>query len=276
VLLGRPRAPLKAFDLVVTTPQYGLPVRRNVLHLPAPAAMPTAVDLAEIEKWRQRWAALPRPWIGVLVGGDRAPYRLDGDDAARLGNAAAALAARRGGSVLATTGPRTAPAATHALFTNLGESAFRHRYAKGQTENPYRALLALADEFIVTGDSASMLAEAAGTGKPVAVFDLPPRHRGAQRLLPWLEQRLGLVERAAGSRGTARQQNRLGRLYDQILATGVISRARDVSAVQRSLGLPSLPAEPAPALLAPDLLARALADAAAQARELLTRERRLD
>ena len=272
VLLGRPRAPVGAFDLVVTTPQYGLPVRGNVLHLPAPAAMLPAANPAEIEHWRQRWSTLPRPWIGVLAGGDRAPYRLDADAAARLGDAAAALATQRGGSVLATTGPRTAPAATDALFAHLGEAAFRHRYAKGETDNPYRALLALADEFIVTGDSASMLAEAAGTGKPVAVFDLLPRHRGAQRLLHWLEQRLGLVERAAGSRGTARQQNRLGRLYDQVLATGLISRARDVSAVQQSLGLPSLPAEPAPALLAPDLLARALADAAAQARALLVAE----
>ena len=276
VLLGRPRAPLAAFDLVVTTPQYGLPVRGNVLHLPAPAAMLPAADPAEIEHWRQRWSTLPRPWIGVLAGGDRAPYRLDADAAARLGDAAAALAIERGGSVLATTGPRTAPAAAEALFGQLGEAAFRHRYAKNQTDNPYRALLALADAFIVTGDSASMLAEAAGTGKPVAVFDLPPRHGIAQRLLHWIEQRLGLVERAAGSRGTARQQNRLGRLYDQVLATGLISRARDVSAVQQSLGIPSLPAEPAPALLAPDLLARALADAAARARELLIRERRLD
>lgn len=276
VLLGRPRAPLAAFDLVVTTPQYGLPVRGNVLHLPAPPAASVTADARDIEYWRQRWAALPRPWIGVLAGGDRAPYRLDADAAARLGDAAAALVARRGGSVLASTGPRTAPPATDALFGHLGEAAFRHRYARNQAENPYRALLALADEFIVTGDSASMLAEAAATGKPVAVFELPARHRGAQRLLHWLEQRLGLVERAAGSRGTARQQNRLGRLYDQLLAAGLVSRARDVSAVQRSLGLPSLPAAPAPALLAPDLLARALADAAARARELLTRERRLD
>ena len=272
VLLGRPRAPVGAFDLVVTTPQYGLPVRGNVLHLPAPATRPPVADPADIEHWRQRWATLPRPWIGVLAGGDRAPYRLDADAAARLGDAAAALATQRSGSVLATTGPRTSLAATDALFARLGEAAFRHRYAKGQTENPYRALLALADEFIVTGDSASMLAEAAGTGKPVAVFDLPPRHGVARRLLHCIEQRLGLVERAAGSRGTARQQNRLGRLYDQVLATGLISRARDVSAVQRSLGLPSLPAEPAPALLAPDLLARALADAAARARELLHAE----
>ncbi|MFZ5492403.1 MAG: ELM1/GtrOC1 family putative glycosyltransferase [Pseudomonadota bacterium] len=276
VLLGRPRAPLSAFDLIVTTPQYGLPVRGNVLHLPAPPAAPTAADAGDIEHWRQRWAAQPRPWIGVLAGGDRAPYRLDADAASRLAYAAQTLATRRGGSVLATTGPRTSPAAAAALFSRLGDAAFRHRYASGESANPYRALLALADCFIVTGDSASMLAEAASTGRPVAVFDLPPRHSTARRLLNWVEKRLGLVERAAGSRGTARQQNRLGRLYDRLLAAGVISRERDVGAVQQSLGLPSLPAEPAPALLAPDLLARALGDAAARARDLLVVEQRLD
>ena len=275
VLLGRPRAPLSAFDLVVTTPQYGLPVRGNVLHLPAPPAAPTAADAGDMERWRQRWAALPRPWIGVLVGGDRAPYRLDAAAATRLGDAALALATGRGDSVLVTTGPRTSPAAAGALFARLGDAAFRHRYAKGQTDNPYPALLALADQFIVTGDSASMLAEAAGTGKPVAVFELPQRRGAAQRLLHWVEKRLGLVERATGSRGTARQQNRLGRIYDQLLAAGLISRERDVGTVQQSLGLPSLPADPAPALLAPDLLARALADAAVRARDLLTTERRL-
>jgi len=276
VLLGRPRAPLSAFDLVVTTPQYGLPVRGNVLHLPAPLAAPATADEATLEVWRARWAALPRPWIGLLVGGDRSPYRLDADAARRLAAAARALAARHGGSVLATTGPRTTPAAADALFAALGESAFRHRYMPGQTDNPYPALLALADQFIVTGDSASMLAEAAGTGKPLTVFEPPHRRTAAKRLLHWLEQRLGLVERGAGSRGTARQQNRLGRAYDRLLAAGIVDRERDVAAVQRSLGLVSLPAEPAPAQLGPAQRERALADAAARARELLTAEQRID
>ena len=276
VLLGRPRAPLSAFDLVITTPQYGLPVRSNVLHLPAPLAPPAAADEALLETWRARWAALPRPWIGLLVGGDRAPYRIDAEAARRLAAAAGALADRLGGSVLATTGPRTSPAAAEALGAALGERAFCHRYVPGQADNPYPALLALADQFIVTGDSASMLAEAAGTGKPLAVFQPPRQSTTAKRLLHWLEQRLGLIERGAGSRGTARQQNRLGRAYDRLLAAGIVTRERDLPALQQTLGLVSLPAEPAPARLGPAQRARALAEAAARARELLTAEQRID
>ncbi|MEA3221470.1 MAG: hypothetical protein OZX49_02591 [Immundisolibacter sp.] len=247
-----------------------------MLHLPAPLALPATADDATLEAWRARWAALPRPWIGLLVGGDRAPYRIDAEAARQLAAAARALAAQRGGSVLATTGPRTMPAAAEALVAALGERAFCHRYVPGQADNPYRALLALADQFIVTGDSASMLAEAAGTGKPLAVFEPPRQSTAAKRLLHWLEQRLGLIERGAGSRGTARQQNRLGRAYDRLLAAGIVDRERDVAAVQRSLGLLTLPAEPAPAQLGPAQRERALADAAVRARELLTAEQRLD
>ena len=39
-------------------------------------------------------------------------------------------------------------------------------------ENPYFAYLALADAFLVTADSVSMISEAAATGKPVHILDL--------------------------------------------------------------------------------------------------------
>jgi mitochondrial fission protein ELM1 len=42
----------------------------------------------------------------------------------------------------------------------------------GFGENPYFAFLALADAFLVTADSVSMISEAAATGKPVHILDL--------------------------------------------------------------------------------------------------------
>jgi hypothetical protein len=42
----------------------------------------------------------------------------------------------------------------------------------GCGENPYFAYLALADAFIVTADSVSMISEAAATGNPVHIVDL--------------------------------------------------------------------------------------------------------
>jgi mitochondrial fission protein ELM1 len=42
----------------------------------------------------------------------------------------------------------------------------------GCGENPYFAYLALADAFMVTADSVSMISEAAATGKPVHILGL--------------------------------------------------------------------------------------------------------
>jgi hypothetical protein len=42
----------------------------------------------------------------------------------------------------------------------------------GAGDNPYFAYLALADAFLVTADSVSMISEAAATGKPVHILGL--------------------------------------------------------------------------------------------------------
>jgi hypothetical protein len=42
---------------------------------------------------------------------------------------------------------------------------------EGGGENPYGHFLAAADAFIVTADSVNMVGEAAGTGKPIYVFE---------------------------------------------------------------------------------------------------------
>jgi mitochondrial fission protein ELM1 len=43
----------------------------------------------------------------------------------------------------------------------------------GSGDNPYFAYLAAADAVLVTADSVSMVSEAAATGKPVHIIDLP-------------------------------------------------------------------------------------------------------
>jgi mitochondrial fission protein ELM1 len=173
VHIGRPRAPLSGFDLVLTTPQYRLPETANVIQLDGPMTRLSAEVLAgAAARWRDRLAHLPRPWIAVLIGGDAPPLRLTSEAAAELGEKANALAQRRGGSLLAATGPRTGHAAAEAFRARV--SVPMHSYLWGQDgENPYIGYLALADDIVVTGDSISMLHEASLTGRPVHIFDLP-------------------------------------------------------------------------------------------------------
>ncbi|MEM7642625.1 MAG: ELM1/GtrOC1 family putative glycosyltransferase [Pseudomonadota bacterium] len=175
VHLGRPRAPLSAFDLILTTPQYGLPYAPNLVRLPGPVGGPNhAATQAAGAAWRDRLAHLPRPWIAVLVGGSAPPLVFDAADGARLGQSAGALARTRGGSLLIATGPRTDPAAADALVAQIDAPSHVFRW-DAPDDNPYLAYLDLADAFVVTGDSISMMHEASRTARPLHIFPLRRR-----------------------------------------------------------------------------------------------------
>ena len=190
---GRPWAKIERFDLIVTTPQYRLPPRPNVLHNSTPLHRVTAERLdAEAEAWRGRLGHLPEPYIAVIVGGNSGPFSFDRRAAARLGEQATAMAQALGGSLLVTTSARTPPETIGILERHIGCPNFFFRWAPNADENPYFAFLGLAERLIVTGDSMSMLTEACATRKPVFMFDLGEgRHAmranappGSRRLLP--------------------------------------------------------------------------------------------
>lgn len=209
VQIGRPRAPLDWFDLVVTTPQYGLPEEPNILRLLLPPLSPSALDPADLARWHDTFADLPRPWIGLLVGGARAPFRFDAETARNLAQQADAEAGRLGGALLVTTSPRTGDAQSRALAGAIARPAHCNLWSP-DGDNAHHAILALADRFIVTGESVSMLAEACLSGKPVAICELPRR----KPYPAW-----------SGNRGVGRQLAR----------SGIASPPRDPHAVVRRL-----------------------------------------
>ncbi|MFN2425682.1 MAG: mitochondrial fission ELM1 family protein [Candidatus Binatia bacterium] len=175
------QAPLGRFDLIVTMPQFRLPERDNILHLTGVLNRIDPAALCEAEQaWRPRLAHLPRPWTALLVGGNSSAYLLDAATAARLGHEASRQVSARGGSLLVTTSPRTPSDAADALAAAVDVPGHVYKWKKDDAAgNPYKGFLALADDFIVTIDSASLLVEASATGRPVAVFDWPRRAAGA-------------------------------------------------------------------------------------------------
>jgi len=168
-------APLEKFDLVVTMPHFCLPKRANVLEVPAPLNRPDAARMADAtRRWRDRIEALPSPRTAVLVGGSNSAFGLDELVAQRLGRAASEHALAHGGSLLVTTSPRTPAAAADALERAIDAPALFYRWRRDDPENPYPAYLALADDFVVTADSSSLIAEACALAKPVQLFEAPP------------------------------------------------------------------------------------------------------
>ena len=217
VHLGRPRAPLASFDLVLTTPQYRVPDAANVLHLDGPLTRLSPERMASAaEQWRQRLAGYPRPWIAVLIGGDSPPLRLTVGAARVLGQEINALARRNGGSLLITTGPRTSAAAADAVLSPIDVPSHVYRWSGNGGENPYLAYLALADRFVVTSDSVSMVHEASMTGRPVHLFDLPRRGHWPLRARQFADT---LMRNWSG---------RLGSAYLDIIRGGWICPPRDI------------------------------------------------
>ena len=109
-------------------------------------------------------AALPHPRIAVLLGGESQAFPPDA--ASAFGAELAALAKESGGALLITPSRRTRP---DSLARLSGAIADVPHVWDGAGDNPYFALLGLADAIVVTEDSVNMVTEAAGTGKPVYV-----------------------------------------------------------------------------------------------------------
>ncbi len=173
VHLGKPWADASSFDLVITVPEYPVPDRPNVLRNSFSLHRVNDDRLAaEARTWGPRLAHLPGPYVAVLIGGYSGRYALDPEKAERLAREASALARERGGSLLITTSSRTAPAAADAFERALEVPYQLFRWRPDADDNPYFGYLALADAMVVTCESATMLAEACATRRPVYIFDL--------------------------------------------------------------------------------------------------------
>ncbi|RJS92273.1 nucleoside-diphosphate sugar epimerase [Salinisphaera sp. Q1T1-3] len=162
------------FDLVVTSAQFRVPTAPNVLRttLPLNVVEPATREAAACA-WRPRLSHLPGPWIGVLVGGTSSSHRFDATTARALAERANAMAQATGGSLLVTTSRRTPCEAADVLAAGLTVPHYFHAWRADDPDNPYPAFLALCARFLVTGDSASLPAEAAATGAPVTLFEWP-------------------------------------------------------------------------------------------------------
>jgi mitochondrial fission protein ELM1 len=219
VHIGRPWASLDSWDLVITTPQYFLPVQPNIRHNQLPLHRMPAEQLAAAgDKWRRSLGHMPRPWVAVLVGGDSGKFVFTAEKGKRLGEWAQGLADRTGGSLLVAGSPRTPVPILDALLHEIEVPHFGYRWAEGD-DNPYLGFLALADAFVVSGESMSMLGEASATGKPLYIFDMGDGDRQWWRL--WHNfQYKPLSHRLAMVLGPTRMRRDVGRIQDALVASG--------------------------------------------------------
>lgn len=175
VHVGRPAGLTAGHDLVITSPQFPVSEVANVLKLPILLTTNIETPLSEGElKLAKHLASLPKPLVAVLMGGPSQPYMFAASECQELSKRCENLWSNIGGSLVAVTSPRSKGTVENSfsLSDDIPGFVYRWSYDKERTD-PYRLLLKLADCFIVTSDSISMISEAMATNKPVYIHDLP-------------------------------------------------------------------------------------------------------
>jgi mitochondrial fission protein ELM1 len=172
VLLGRPKRFHQRFSLVIAPSQYQVPDDPRMINLKLPLFnIDRQAINREGEAWKQRLADLPRPITALMVGGKTDPFRFDAQTAMALMTSVKQQTAE--GTLYISTSRRTLPEVTEVIKQQLPANGKLFCWGDDSHDNPYRPLLSHADNFVVTGDSVSMMVEVAQMEKPLAIYALP-------------------------------------------------------------------------------------------------------
>ncbi|HWU00108.1 MAG TPA: ELM1/GtrOC1 family putative glycosyltransferase [Terriglobales bacterium] len=212
VLVGMPKRHPERFDLSIMSGQYRALRGGNMMQIAYPFQRIDETSVArEAEAWATTFADFPKPRIAVLVGGLTKAVRFDAATAAKLARDMRDLQAREGGSLIVLTSRRTPAAVIAVLERDLPPGTTLYKWNAAGGPNPYRALLGLADRFVVTSDSLSMQMEIACLGRPLAIYRLPESMSfGQGTLAPLLERLFSVGPLHKVMRVVAKLGSRLG------------------------------------------------------------------
>lgn len=223
------------FDVVVTPTYCQLPPHPKRIETAGPLTRVTPEKLAQAKKaFPELWGDSPTPHVLLLVGGATTRFKFDAELATKLCEAVNAFTKNAGGTLRVLTSRRTGQEATVALKATLEQPSQLLEWVPGNPLNPYLAYLASADVIVVTGESESMLAEVAATGKPMYIYALPEQPLSFKgRMNSWITTKAR--SRPANNRGTVRPQQGLEYFCSRLIEEGVILPLRDLSTLHQSL-----------------------------------------
>ncbi len=174
VLVGKPTGRMLDFDLIICSAEKHMPPMPNCQAISLPLMRVDSAEVAaEADSWRERWRELPRPLVAFLIGGATSPYAMNRKVARELIELANWVVKDLGGTPYFTTSRRTSAVVVDTLREGLPEQAILYEWSTQGQDNPYRALMGLADGFIVSGDSISMMVEVVYLRRPLAIYNLP-------------------------------------------------------------------------------------------------------
>jgi mitochondrial fission protein ELM1 len=186
-----PRVDPSHWDTVIV-PRHDQLAGPNVLQ---PLGSLNPVDDAWLKDGRDACPALedlPRPRIGVLLGGPRKSVAIDANYAQQLVERLLAHRRAEGGSLMVLSSRRTPAAVMDVMNGALGDVPGLSWSGPDDGNNPYPGVLGWADRLVVTPDSVNMLSEACAVGcavQTLVMAPLPPklaRFHASLRAAGWL------------------------------------------------------------------------------------------
>ena len=217
VLAGRKAGPVPLCGgVIVQCQHFGLPADPYRLTTRLPLNSGLVDRQARSDAWQDWQRAEHR--VAALIGGSSRSHQLGPDQARRIGEQLSAWARKQQSRLLVVGSRRTAAVIDH-LAAGLGADDLLYRWQQDDGDNPYALALAAADELVVTGESESMLADAASRGRGFLI--LPLAERGDT---PWRRFCSWVAERA-----TRPRFNRRGSIRPQQGLTYLCARALERS-----------------------------------------------
>lgn len=174
IQIMNPNMDLRKFDSVILPYHDGIFCDKlpNIINI---IGAITKIDEEKILQEKEKFAA----WfetnrsckIALMLGGSSKKTNFTPQDAINLGKIVSQIVKNMNAKLFVLNSPRSGASLTQNLLSNLDCDHEIFDWEKLQGQNPYLASLAIADFFIITGDSVSMISQCCSTGKPVYIFD---------------------------------------------------------------------------------------------------------
>jgi mitochondrial fission protein ELM1 len=173
ITILNPNFNFNKFDVVIL-PEHDNKIGKNVItYTGSLVNLDKNKKQNEVEKWKNTFSQYKKPFVSFFMGGDTKKTKFRPENLKNILNIKETL--------LISTSRRTGKKCVEMIEKkqvieisdneNLKFTNFLYNWNReyGQN-NPYFAMLGVADYIIVTGDSISMVAESCGTGKPVFIY----------------------------------------------------------------------------------------------------------
>lgn len=181
-----PKGHYNDFDLISIPANALKSDHKSLRNHIATVGVPHAITNSKLDEartvWTDRFAHLPQPRIGLLVGGHTRGFEFTPEIAKKMARELNDKVKEMGGSLIITTSRRTDSAIAKAILDEVTVPSYTHDWSKAGIDNPYMGILACTDGIVVTGDSMSMCCEATASRKPVYIYSFDGVRAGLRNL----------------------------------------------------------------------------------------------